>query len=298
MRVERVSRGKWIALALAVGALIAWLHVTVGQTAITQTASQTEFMKALMRQPEKSPVTGELHPYVNSLMIYPALELQAAYAKASTRKAQVSYQLLVPIPAERGFRLVPKSSLVDDPINLGGKGPQPLTSYLAGLKKDRPWVSYRYAFWDEPRWTYTIWVGGSLLLIGIIWPFVLRRLAAAGYAGREDDEGPSLWQRLFGRKAAASPDADNGVASAAKASPMSLSEDDLKRIAAMEAGLGDFKVDRGPGGEVEDEPEPEIKKLVAGPLDSANAPVKQETPKEYAGEFYPTATHVPKKKDE
>jgi hypothetical protein len=159
-------------------------------------------------------------------------------------------------------------------------------------------LTYRYAFWDEPRWIYTLWVGGSVLLIGIVWPIVLKRLVLAGYAGREEDDNkPSLWQRMFGRKAA-SAGADDGISSAGKPSSRALSEDDLKRIAAMEEALGDFKVDRGPGGEVEDEPEPAIKKLVAGPLETANQPEKKEEPKEYAGEFYPTATHVAKKKEE
>jgi hypothetical protein len=293
MRLERVSWGKWIALALAVGTVIAWLHVTVGQTAVVQTHAQVQFIAMLNRKPV-SGGDGKEYPWIKSILVYPAIDLMQPYAKATSRKAQVTYQMLT--AASKGaWQYVPKSSLVDDPIDLGGKGPQPLMIYLAGVAKDRPWVSYRYAYWNEPRWTYTIWVGGSLLLLGVIWPLVLRRLAAAGYAGQEDDDRPSLWQRLFGRKAAASPDADNGVASAAKTSPMSLSEDDLQRIAAMEAGLGDFKVDHGPGGEVDDEAEPEIKKLVAGPLDSATAPVKQEVPKEYAGEYYPTATHVKKK---
>jgi len=250
MRVQRVSWGKWIALALAVGTIIAWLHVTMGQTAVVQTYAQVQFIRALTQQPQKSPVTGEVFPYIKSVTVYPAVELVQPYAKAASRKAPVTYQLLTAASTKGAWQYVPKSTLVDDPIDLGGKGPQPLTTYLAGVAKDRPWVSYRYAFWDEPRWTYTIWVGGSLLLIGIVWPLVLRRLAAAGYAGQEDDERPSLWQRLFGRKATASYDADNGVASLAKPSSMALSEDDLKRIAAMEAGLGDFKVDRGPGGEV------------------------------------------------
>lgn len=29
-----------------------------------------------------------------------------------------------------------------------------------------PGVSYRYGWWQEPRWHYPIWVGGSVLLIG------------------------------------------------------------------------------------------------------------------------------------
>lgn len=286
-------------LAIAVGLTIAWLHATLGQTAVVQSLAQVQFLNMLNRKPI-SGGDGKEYPWIKSVTVYPAVELVQPYAKAASRKAEVTYLMLTPAATKGAWQYVGKSSLIDDPIELGGKSPQPLTTYLATLAKDRPWLSFRYAFWDEPRWIYTIWVGGSVLVIGIIWPFVLKRLAAAGYAGQPDDNEPTLWQRwrrMFARTPKPTAGADEGITSAvAKPSPMTMSEEDMQKIAAMEEKLGDFgQTSREPGGEIEDEAKPGIKKLVAGPLETANQPETKEKPKEYAGEYYPTSTHVKKK---
>lgn len=292
-------------MALAIGALIAWLQVTVSQATTVQSLSQSQFLQNLMRRPVVGSDKKEF-PWVRGLTIYPAMDMQAAYLKDTDRKSPVSFELLMPAPGRKGWQYVSKSTLVDDPIHEFGDTPQPLTTFLGTLAQERPWVKYRYAFWREPRWAYAIWMGGSVLLIGIVWPFTLRKLVMAGYGGRVDDDEPKqppFWKRLFAKKAKQAGDEYEGLgggavgAGAGKAGSQALSDEELQRIAAMEEGLRDFvgSQRQEPGGEVDDAAEPEVKKLSGGPLETANEPAKQEEPKEYDGEFYPTATHVKKK---
>lgn len=302
MRVERVTWGKWFTVAIAVGLIIAWLHATLGQSSFVQTIAQVQFINMLNRPPQASADGKQKFPWIRSVTVYPAVEIVQVSGKASTRKAPVTYLMLA--AATKGtWQYVSKSTLVDDPISVGGRDPVPLTTYLTAVTKDRPLTTFRYAFWDEPRWIYGLWVGSCVLVIGIIWPFVLRRLAAAGYAGQPDDNEPTLWQRwrkMFSRKPKPTAGAEEGITSSvSKPLPTALSDEDMQKIAAMEEKLGDFgQTAREPGGEVADEAEPAIKTLAAGPMETANQPEKKEEPKEYAGEYYPTATHVPKKKAE
>ena len=57
-----------------------------------------------------------------------------------------------------------------------------LKDFLDDLKKSDPTraknLQYRYAWWREPPAVWSLWGGGSVLLIGVIWPAVLSLLVS------------------------------------------------------------------------------------------------------------------------
>ncbi len=66
-------------------------------------------------------------------------------------------------------------------------------------------VGYRYAWWDHPGWIWTIWLGGSVVVIGILWPTVIN-LIAFGSVWRPRGEHVNIFQS----KSAAGPALEAG----------------------------------------------------------------------------------------
>jgi hypothetical protein len=162
--------------------------------------------------------------------------------------------------------------------------------YLARMSKQYNWVKYRYAWWDEPRSIFTIWMGGCFVVIGVLWPTSLRLLGVGPAAAARDDYDLSR----FGKSAPAKKPAMAATASAR------LSPEEEKRLAEMEARvIASLAVERGdlPAPAPAKAPEP-VKVLNAGPLEPP-APVAEgetEAEKDYKGEYYPVALEA--KKDE
>jgi hypothetical protein len=300
MRAEDLSRGHWLVLAILVGTAIGWLESNTGEVNANQTHSRLDFENTLVRPPVTDK-QGRQYPWIKAVTIYPAMEtgfqVRTPQGKSRARKSIVSFQALAPVPS-KGWTYKSGTILANDPYepvrNPSATPGRPFQDYIKGLAADHPWIQYRYAWWREARWCYALWLGGCVVAIGIIWPSVLNRLVRAGYGHKSepDEKKESFLKRFFTRSRKAS--ASQSVPG--KASPATLSQNELDRINQMEAGLQDFIADsKAPGGQVVANPGPAILPLNAAPLEASTEQPKPDEKKEYGGEFYPTVAHARKK---
>jgi hypothetical protein len=67
-----------------------------------------------------------------------------------------------------------------------------VTDYLNSLKSQG--VTYAYAWWADPRYAAAAWVGGSFLLIGVVWPTCVNLLAFGTLRRPREEKAESLWR--------------------------------------------------------------------------------------------------------
>lgn len=172
-------------------------------------------------------------------------------------------------------------------------GGMTVRQWIDEAKADYPWVGYRFAWWKVPFYERLLWVGSSFLLIGVIWPIVLRFLQGAGLGGvhlEADDYDLSRFAK--GRtKAKVSVAAGSDRRSEAAAGQLAALTD------AMAASLREVAGSAGaaPGAEKQSAPAPWI---APAPLTAQVLPKASEEEKEFSGEFYPVAHPVEHGKEE
>ena len=151
-------------------------------------------------------------------------------------------------------------------------------TYLDSLKASHG-VSYTYAWWQHPRFSPALWFGGSVVLIGVVWPTLLNLLLFGSILRPREEKGLSL---------------RNVTAPPATAQQQQGSDENAigQMTAALEAQLHSSA---GTPAQSADAPKavPAVGNMSGEPL-APGAPVAKE-PKEYGGEFYPTTAHVPTK---
>jgi hypothetical protein len=76
-----------------------------------------------------------------------------------------------------GWRYVPGLLEVENvyvsPTEPGEAG-ETIFAFLERVSAKYPHVTYRYAWWTEPQWWYTLWGAGGLVVVGVIWPAIRR----------------------------------------------------------------------------------------------------------------------------
>lgn len=152
-------------------------------------------------------------------------------------------------------------------------------------------ATYKKNWWETPKATYSIYMAGGFVAIGLIFPTLIQLLTVAGY-GRQPKEKDDYDLSRF--KGGAEPNA-------AKAA---LPLDEKEQLAALEAEL-EAKLKAGASdGDGQAKPaaapaKPVIAKLTAGKLEAAKE-VEAAKPvrKGYGadqGDYYPTEVHGKKK---
>ncbi len=149
--------------------------------------------------------------------------------------------------------------------------------YLQRVGRGRGDLHFRYAWWSATVWRYLFLCGLCVLSIGVVWPALLRILAAAGYGPKVKTEEAYDLDRFKGE-------------SEAKRSPAQPSAEDLRHVQELDAALAARL--SGTGGSdsetpAENTPASEVVKLSGGPLE-ASPEEKDHKDKDYRGEFYPT----------
>jgi len=150
-------------------------------------------------------------------------------------------------------------------------------------------VSFRYTWWESANHAFAIWMTGSFLLVGVIWPTLLQVMVKGGL-GRTKPEEFDLSRY---KPAPVSP----GIAKPTKA----VTKDDMQQLREMEesleASLRASAQAGCPAAEPQTQPAAPAIKVLAGAEPAAVLPQAPEEPKEYQGEFYPVVRPVEKKTD-
>jgi hypothetical protein len=104
---------------------------------------------------------------------------------------------------------------------------------------DGPWLKVQYAWWSVPRVIWTMWMGGSFLIVGVIWPATLQLLVKGGF-GRAPDENLMDLSR-FGK-------GGRGKAKVVPAAALTMTADEIEEMNALEAKiLAELKEQQGSG---------------------------------------------------
>lgn len=299
MRLYGASRVQWVAIAIAVGALLAWLQSGSARAGHTQTHSPT-ILEGLLTRPPMKGDDGSVFPWARAVTVYPPTKagftVTAAEGDLTITKSAVTFEVLTASPDRKGWMYRPGTTLVSVPFRgRGGQQFETVTDYLASLSDNREWLTYSYAWWADPKYAYPIWIGGAIFVIGICWPMALSLLVRAGYGPSPEEIEAEKKERGGWLKAWFTP-AKSASSAAKQSSSQALTEEDLARIAKMEDDLRGFAVtgQSGDSGKADDNTQPSIRQLNAAPLDQAPvAPQREE--QDYDGEFYPTVAHAKKK---
>jgi len=156
-----------------------------------------------------------------------------------------------------------------------------IIDYLKARQANTPTLVYSYQAWREPRWVWAISLGGSVLLIGVIWPLVIRLMVRLGLGQPERaiEKGYDL-SKVSSRSAApaivAAPVADRSELDALNAK--------------LEENVAGMLIAEKPADVDDESPEAEvIRKLDAQPAEPPAPAAPAQDDQDYRGEYYPVA---------
>jgi hypothetical protein len=164
-----------------------------------------------------------------------------------------------------------------------------IADFLVEAAKDGSVVTFKTAWWQSEKYAYLIWMSGSFLLLGVVWPAAIQIMLKGGL-GRPMEEKYDL-SRFKSEKP--QPQKQKvGVTDADMQQLHELEEKMVEGLKSTSAAAGTMKaVPRSPGG-----PAP-VKKLTGAPAETTGAAQEKKEDKAYRGEFYPVERPVEKKKD-
>ncbi len=141
--------------------------------------------------------------------------------------------------------------------------------FLADANRAGLSIDYRYGWWETPRMIIALWGGGSVLLIGGIWPIVLNVLIGAGFGAKQAEEAEDDLSRFGAGKAEA-----KRSAPAPQTSGWDLTEEEIAQLGAIPAAAPE-------------QPSRLAVKRLASDAVTEPPPPTPDGPHEYRGEFYP-----------
>lgn len=148
-------------------------------------------------------------------------------------------------------------------------------------------VSFRYTWWESQKYGYEIWMIGSFLLVGVIWPALLRVMVKGGLGRTTEEEYLSRFRGAPEPAAVAAPAA-------------AVMHDDMQRLRELEQNLEASLKASAPAVAAAASPQPAapaVKKLGGEPAPAPAAPRTPEEKKSYEGEFYPVVKPGGKKEE-
>ena len=198
MRLERVKRWQWMVLSLAVGAALAYARRTDPEALIARLgegiADQRWFEQEVVK---KVPLAdGAALRAFDRLTVYP----MTLHDRSGRRRVQVVAGMHL---TEGGAGTAPQTGKLRPYFFIAPVPFQPLadrhapppgsfvTDYLDRLKGDG--VTYAYAWWADARLAASAWVGGSFVLIGLLWPTFVNLVAFGSFRAPREERAASLW---------------------------------------------------------------------------------------------------------
>lgn len=296
MGIENVSRVQWVLIGLAVGGAMAYLNTQVEPgSGISAKIDPNEFAGEI----QLKDVAGGTRSRLEDVTVYPAVnnfEGKPVYVITMTRwigEGQAWRARKSKLEADVPFMTYADQRRGAAPVDPN----RTVVSYLENVAATNPNVHYRYAWWAELQWRIALWVGGCAVVIGGIWPSLIRMLIASGLVPKPEPKTKSLFEMA---KEAASM---KGTAAPEVAANREMSDEErdalqsqLDNLEQNVVGMGmtgtDVPVAAGQQGG-----QGEIRKLSGGPVEVA-AVQQEEEDKSYKGEFYPVAMPQTHPKDD
>ncbi|HZL36437.1 MAG TPA: type II secretion system protein [Tepidisphaeraceae bacterium] len=262
MNIESLSWWQWVAIGLIMGlALAAAARWRASDQPIGGEGfiSQVEFERGL-RLP---PVMGRSH--LANIVVHPGNGPVDLVTLRRLEPETLAYQDCK-FAAPRPY------------APLGTAGPSAeyrVADFLRAAAKARPELAVRYAWWDDPAVSFAIWTGGSVLVIGGVWPILLRLLIGAGFGRKRETYDLDRFQ--------AGPDPVMGR--------QEITADDRRRLQE----LGEEMI-RGLQGTADAGPavaSPPIPVRELAPQPTQPVPAAPGPDREYIGQYYPVTRNAP-----
>ncbi len=284
--IEQVKRWHWIVIGLLLGLSLGYAYAASEADGFTRGRTQISpmnFEQALHQRPKQG------KPWLTDIVVYPRRDGQLVQMNMLTNEDKTNsgpgewvyrpYEMYAPKPYKPYMTPQGRWPWRN---NAQRQAPSPdytVLSYLQDVAKNNNRMSFRYGWWKEPRVTGALWTLGSVVVVGGIWPTVLKLLIGAGFGRKKEPEAEYDLDRFKSEEAAKAP-----VASAA---------DDTKlrsRVEEIEQELmSNLRTAQAGGADQEGETAAPIRTLSAGPLAGGTIGAAPEKDRNYKGEFYPVA---------
>jgi hypothetical protein len=288
MGIEAVKRWQWAVVGLVMGLFVSFWRGTVSSPAALQdrtTLEPIEFERLLSHGPHQGKALIRdiaVHAQPDGSFWVTAEQLLTERNRRPTDPEYMPVRMHAPTPYV---------ARVNPPANAGPKFT--VVDYLKTVRAKNPAVNYATRWWDRNPTRTILFAGLGLALLGGAWPMLIARLSG-GVPVPADRPGKPEPKRQY-HHGAPEPEVPLGrrAMTAQELDKLHEVEAELERNLAgrdaTEAGAAPSQV---AGKDAASHP---VRQLTAGPLEST-APEKPVEEKHYAGEFYPTVTHVPHEK--
>ena len=165
-----------------------------------------------------------------------------------------------------------------------------ILDFLADKKKDIPSLDFAIRWWQVPGNMYLLCIGGSVLLIGVLWPLTMRGLVAAGLGAPENETETTDLSHVQTTSGDIPTHLKTGVSAADRDKLAVLNAELAANVAGMTVTAA--APDETPTAQQEQA----IRDLPNAPLEAAAIDAKAKPSEEdYKGEYYPVARPIVKK---
>jgi hypothetical protein len=263
MRLQGVRQWQWLVAGALCGLLVGDARAAWGpayRDEVSRTISQAQFERGVC-----SPRGAPLH--LNGLVVHPPDEAGARWVTGTLHERSAEGERIEPFKFRAPTPFRPKVALGSDLT---------VDEYLSQIAARIPQAElrFRYAWEEAPGATVGLWAAIGAVVIGVVWPLVLRRLTGPAAGGIEF----GLLSRVL------------SASTAEQRKPVTTHAIDSLNE-QLEAQLGTSAAAFTAPPLDEDAPAaPTIKVLKAEPVEPAAA-TEAQPPKAYGGDYYPTEAH-------
>lgn len=290
MELASLKVWHWAIIGVLAGALFAFVFSSVEWGKTDQSATSADFQRQLLdveRRANNAPV-------IQDIVIFPERDGERIVRYSAMMRIQGKPEAEM---TSRYFRAKSPYQVAyahKTPYNLKSSAPDVMT-YLAAVQTANPTFTYTYQWWLETKVWYPLCMGAGLVLIGGIWPIIIRLMIGTGLAPKpQESEYDKRWRD---HKPSSEPMPVLAVNGPTDADAQQLEELNSTLEKSIAAGGMALTAAKTPDQAEEKKSDAAIRKLVETPLEQPKAPLNPEEPKDFRGEFYPVA-RPHEKKDE
>ncbi len=206
MRLERLHRWQWIFMGLVIGLIVAYVRQMYTDDVLSDygntmnTAEQFELslsqdykgvrlFKDLVIYPIK--LRGEQR-FLVAGKFYPGRPERQANGKIAA--IWRPYCFIQEKPVYKPFNKLEKLNKPGGPdYALQWKAiTNPSLLDFMNIMREAKGINFRYAWWAEPKKSFSLWMGTGVLVIGGIWPFLVNLIAFGSLKAPPEEKGINL----------------------------------------------------------------------------------------------------------